>query len=143
MFKTLKYAATGLAISVMVAGSASAATYSFSGGSSVAAPTGNSTPFASSNASAAGFVQLIFAGNGGSGWIRNGWSSHLSGFQAAFGSIFGGANLGFFGNGHYVSGGNQVANVSAVPLPATGLLMIGAFGGMAAVRGRKKKAATA
>ena len=146
MLKTLKYTAAGLAISVMVAGGASAATYSFSSGSASAMPSVNGSPVAMSNAqaTASGFARLLFGANGnaGAGWIRNGRSSQMTGFRAAFGSIFGGSRFGYFGVGRYVPSGNRVANVSAVPLPATGLLMVGAIGGMAAMRSRKKKPAT-
>ena len=104
-----------------------------------------------------GFVDFVFTtlegmfedinGNGGtmeSLSIANAGSSSFSGLHIAFGMVFnnGRSVLAFFGDGRGDSDyDDMVVRIDAVPLPASALLLLGAMGGLGALRLRKKAAA--
>jgi hypothetical protein len=78
--------------------------------------------------------------------IANNGLSSFSGLSLAYGVVFNGGRsvLAFFGDGRGdIDYDDMVVRIDAVPLPATALLMFGAFGGLGALRLRKKKAAAA
>lgn len=91
----------------------------------------------------AGIVNFKFATNGlGGASITNGVGSTNAFLDMAFKAIDADSYLAFFGDG----GGNNDndfddmvvrIDVAAVPVPAAGFLLIGALGGLAAVRRRK------
>jgi hypothetical protein len=94
---------------------------------------------------AGGFVDFMFVTNGlGGQSIRNGGVSSHPDLDMAFSSIsnYGQSVYALFGDG---GGGNDndlddmlvKIDVAAVPVPAAGLLLMGALGGLAALRRRK------
>ncbi len=106
-----------------------------------------------------GFVNFVFTtleglfedinGNSTTGEslsIANGIGSAFAGLHIAFGNVFnnGQSVLVFFGDGRGDSDFDDMVvriDVTAVPLPAAGLLLLGALGGLGAVRSRRKQAA--
>ena len=93
----------------------------------------------------AGFVNFMFQTNGAFGdSITNGGASTLAGLDMAFSSVFNGGQsvYALFGDG---GGGNDNdyddmlvrIDVAAIPVPAAGFLLLGALGGLAALRRRK------
>ncbi len=76
--------------------------------------------------------------------IFNGGTSDYFGLNIGFSAVFNGGRsiLVFFGDGRGDADfDDMVIRIDAVPLPASILLMLGAFGGLGALRLRKKKAA--
>jgi hypothetical protein len=73
----------------------------------------------------------------------NGGVSDLAALSISFGAVFnnGKSVYAFFGDGRGDRDyDDMVVRIDAVPLPASALLLLGAFGGLGAIR-RKKKAA--
>lgn len=105
----------------------------------------------------AGFIDFFFQtteglwedinGNGVRGEnlsIANNGLSGFGGLSLAYGVVFNGGRsvLAFFGDGRGdVDYDDMVIRIDAVPLPAAGLLLLGALGGLGAMRSRKKKTA--
>ncbi len=106
--------------------------------------------------SGAGFINFLFEtaeaswedinGNGTNGEtlsIYNNGPSAFSGLSMAYGVVFNGGKsvLAFFGDGrgdHDYD--DMVVRIDLVPLPAAGLMMLGALGGLGALRRKKKTA---
>lgn len=104
----------------------------------------------------AGFINFMFQtiegawedinGNGTKGEtlsIANNGISGFSGLSMAYGAVFnnGKSVLAFFGDGRGdVDYDDMVVRIDLVPLPAAGLMMLGALGGLGALRRRKKTA---
>lgn len=102
----------------------------------------------------AGFINFLFQtvegawedinGNGTKGEtlsIANNGASAFSGLSLAYGTVFNGGKsvLAFFGDGRGdVDYDDMVVRIDLVPLPAAGLMMLGALGGLGALRRRKK-----
>ncbi len=108
----------------------------------------------------AGFVQFLFRTAEGGLWddingnsvgndilsINNGGTADFSGLSLAFSSIFNGGKsvYAFFGDGRGdVDYDDMVVRIDVVPLPAAGLLMLGALGGLGLLRARRRKAEAA
>jgi len=75
--------------------------------------------------------------------IANNGTSAFSGLHIAFGMVFnnGRSVLAFFGDGRGDSDfDDMVVRIDAVPLPASALMLLGAMGGLGALRLRKKRA---
>lgn len=90
-----------------------------------------------------GLVPFSFKTTGDDGkWITNGWGSNRTALDMAFMMISSTSYFALFGDG---GGGNDDdlddmvirIDVAPIPLPAGGLLLIGALGGLAALRRRK------
>ncbi len=104
----------------------------------------------------AGFIDFMFQtaeaswedinGNGVFGetfGISNNSFSAFSGLKLAYGVVFnnGRSVLAFFGDGRGDSDfDDMVVRIDAVPVPAAGLMLLGAIGGLGALRSRRKKA---
>ena len=105
----------------------------------------------------AGFVNFMFQTTEGAGWedingngvfgetfsIANNGPSLFSGLSLAYGVVFnnGRSVLAFFGDGRGdIDYDDMVVRIDAVPLPAAGLMLLGALGGLVAMRRRKKMA---
>lgn len=104
-----------------------------------------------------GAVDLMFQTAEGAGWedingngikgellsIINNGASQFAGLSISFSNVFnhGKSVYAFFGDGRSDNDhDDMVVRIDAVPLPATALLLLGAVGGLGALR-RKKKAA--
>ena len=106
-----------------------------------------------------GFVNFVFTtleglfedinGNSDTGEslaISNGLGTAFAGLHLAFGTVFnnGQSVLAFFGDGRGDGDYDDMViriDITTIPLPASALLLLGAVGGLGAVRMRKKKAA--
>lgn len=104
----------------------------------------------------AGFINFMFQtveaawedinGNGTKGetlTIANNGANGFSGLSMAYGAVFnnGKSVLAFFGDGRGdVDYDDMVVRIDLVPLPAAGLMMLGALGGLGALRRKKKTA---
>ncbi len=129
----------------------------FSMGSSLLSTTGsNRGQSVTAGQSGPGFVNFVFStmegmfedinGNGTTMEalsISNGGATGFSGLHIAFGMVFnnGRSVLAFFGDGRGDADyDDMVVRIDAVPLPATALMLLGAMGGLGALRLRKKRA---
>ncbi len=135
---------------------ASAVNASFGAGGSTLTNTMALGSTTTSMQSGAGFVNFMFQtveaawedinGNGVMGdtlGIANNGVSTFNGLKLAYGVVFnnGRSVLAFFGDGRGDADyDDMVVRIDAVPVPAAGLLLLGAIGGLGALRSRKKKA---